>query len=237
MITPCRVVPAILTANNQALRRMLRQAEEFTDYVQIDFMDGRFVPSQSTPCENLFRLSMSLAWEAHLMVIEPENQLECLRDAGAQKAIFHFEATESPASVINKARQLKLGIGLAINPETPLSSIVPLITEVDNVLFLTVQPGYYGSKFLPEVLPKITELRSLAPDIEIGVDGGIKEDNIGDIARMGVDTIYVGSAIFMQPDPAQAYESLRSLAQNSFLDKGPSLQGINDQPSSDLDRH
>jgi ribulose-phosphate 3-epimerase len=213
-MTTSRVIPAVLTEDDQALTRMLHQAEEFTDYVQIDIMDGKFVPSHSVLCESLTRLSTSLAWEAHLMVVEPDNQLECLRGAGAQKAIFHFEATESPASVIRKARQLKLGIGLALNPETPLSSVLPLVAEVDSVLFLTVHPGYYGSHFLPEVLPKIAELRQLAPEAEIGVDGGIKESNITQIAQLGVDTIYVGSGIFLQPDPAQAYRRLQSLAQN-----------------------
>jgi ribulose-phosphate 3-epimerase len=236
MMKPCRVVPAILTADDQALRRMLRQAEEFTDYVQIDFMDGRFVPSHSILCENLSKLSTSLAWEAHLMVIEPEGKLDCLSDAGAQKAIFHFEATESPASVIDKARQLKLGIGLALNPETPLSSIVSLVTEVDSVLFLTVNPGYYGSEFLPEVLPKVTELRRLAPEVQIGVDGGIKQDNIARISRLGVDVIYVGSAIFMQPDPGQAHRNLLSLAQTCF-DNGQPQHGVGDQSISDPGRY
>lgn len=195
---------------------MIRQAEQFTDYVQIDFMDGDFVPSHSILCRSLYGLTTSLTWEAHLMVKEPEDQLECLRDVGAQRVIFHFEAAESPASVINKARQLRLGIGLALNPETPVSPVASLLDEVDSVLLLAVHPGYYGSQFLPEVLSKIAELRVLAPAMEIGVDGGIKENNISHIAKMGVDTIYVGSAIFRQPDPAQAYQRLQSLAQNPY---------------------
>jgi len=148
------------------------------------------------------------------MVEEPEDQLNCLRDAGARSVIFHFEATDSPIAVIKKARQLKLGTGLAVNPGTPVSAVVSLLDQVDTLLLLTVNPGYYGSQFLPEVLSKIAELRDIAPSIEIGVDGGIKENNISRVAKMGVDTIYVGSAIFMQPDPAQAYRRLRSLAQN-----------------------
>ena len=213
MTTSSRVVPAILTDDDQALPRMIRQAEQFTDYVQIDFMDGEFVPSHSVPCDILSRISMNLAWEAHLMVKEPQNELGRLRDGGAQRVIFHVEATGSPAEVIRQARQLNLGVGLALNPETPVSSVSTLIDGVDSVLFLTVHPGYYGSRFLPEVLSKIADLRGLAPSMEIGVDGGIKESNISDIAHMGVDTIYVGSAIFMQPDPARAYYRLQSLAQ------------------------
>lgn len=215
MTKSVRVVPAILTADDRALKTMLRQAEGFTNYVQIDFMDGKFVPSHSVSCDTLLGVSTCLEWEAHLMVKQPENELGCLREAGAQGVVFHVEATESPDVVIKQAKQLNMRVGLALNPETAVSSVAPLIDQVDNVLLLTVHPGYYGSQFLPEVLPKIDQLRRLTPAVEVGVDGGIKEGNIFRIARLGVDTIYVGSAIFNQPAPDQAYMRLQSLARDS----------------------
>ena len=207
-----RVVPAILTEEPEALETIVRQTETFTDYAQFDFMDGQFVPSRSVSWEQLAGISMKLSWEAHIMVLHPEDYLEGLRRAGAQKVVFHYEATPSPQEVISLARELGLGVGLAVNPETPVSTILPLVSEVDSVLFLSVHPGFYGSQFIPEVLDKIVEFRSARPDVETGIDGGIKESNIVQIAQTGIDVIYVGSAIFLQPQPAESFRHLLSLA-------------------------
>ncbi|TET74561.1 MAG: ribulose-phosphate 3-epimerase [Dehalococcoidia bacterium] len=208
-----KVVPAILTDDPKALDTMVRQAESFTTYVQFDIMDGQFVPSQSITSEHLAALHMKLSWEVHLMVQRPEDYLESFRKAGAQKVVFHYEATSSPEEVIFQARKLSLGVGLAVNPETPVSVIYPLVSKVDSVLFLTVNPGFYGSPFIPEVLDKAVELRSVQPNLEIGVDGGIKEGNIAQIAQIGIDVIYVGSAVFLQPNPGESFRHLLALAQ------------------------
>ena len=213
MAKPSRVVPAILTEDPGALETMVRQTETFTAYVQLDVMDGQFVPSRSITLEHLAGLHIRLAWEAHLMVLRPEDYLEGLRRAGAKRVIFHYEATRSPGEVISRARELDLQVGLAINPETPVSAILPLATEVDSVLFLSVHPGFYGSRFIPEVLDKITEFSRARPGVETGIDGGIKEGNIAQVARAGPGAIYVGSAIFLQPQPGDSYRRLVALAQ------------------------
>lgn len=213
MTKSIRVVPAILTEDPRALETMVRQAETFTDYVQFDMMDGQFVPSLSISREHLAGLRTKLSWEAHIMVLRPEDYLESLRQAGAQKVVFHYEATSSPREVISMARKLDLGVGLAVNPETSVSTIRPLVSGVDSVLFLAVHPGFYGSQFIPEVLDKIVEFRRAQPDVEIGVDGGIKEGNIAQVARARPDVIYVGSAIFLQPQPGESFRHLQSLAQ------------------------
>ena len=103
-------------------------------------------------------------------------------------------------------------VGLAVNPETSVNDILYLTDKVDSVLFLSVHPGFYGAKFLPEVLPKIIELRQARPHLTIGIDGGVKENNITQIARTGVNEICVGSAILMQPDPGLAYRKLLLLS-------------------------
>ena len=207
------VVPAILTDEPKALETMVRQAETFASYVQFDIMDGKFVPSRSITREHLASLSTTLNWEAHLMVHHPEAYFNGLQQAGAQKVIFHYEATSTPQDVIASARNLGMEVGLAVNPETVVSAFLPLASEVDSVLFLSVHPGFYGSKFIPEVLDKVVELRSKMPDMEIGIDGGIKENNISQIARSGVDVIYVGSAIFLQSHPDESFRHLLTLAQ------------------------
>jgi ribulose-phosphate 3-epimerase len=154
------------------------------------------------------------------MVHHPENYLEGFRQAGAQKLVFHYEATPSPREAISLVRGLGLGVGLAVNPETPVSAILPLVSEVDSVLFLSVHPGFYGGKFIPEVLDKVIEFRSARPDVEIGIDGGIKEGNIAQIARAGVDVIYVGSAIFLQPQPDESFHRLLTLVEGSSQHSG-----------------
>lgn len=215
-----RVVPAILTEDSKALETMVRQAETFATWVQFDIMDGKFVPSRSINYEHLAGLPMKLGWEVHLMVQHPEDYLEGFRQAGAQKVLFHYESTPSPREVISLVRDLGLGVGLAVNPETPVSAILPLTSEVDSVLFLSVNPGFYGSKFIPEVLDKMVEFRSAQPGVEIGIDGGIKEGNIVQVAQAGADVIYVGSAIFLQPQPGESFHRLQALVEEGSQHRG-----------------
>jgi ribulose-phosphate 3-epimerase len=205
-------VPAILTDDATALARLVRQAEKFTDYVQFDIMDGDFVPSRSVSCAQIAALKTRLKWEAHLMVRHPEDCLDDFQKAGAWKTVFHYEATPEPEEIIRKIKTFGRKAGLAINPETPIAAITSLVDKVDSVLFLSVNPGFYGARFIPEVLEKIIGFRKLYPEIETGIDGGVKESNISQIAGTGVDVIFVGSAIFLQPDPAASYKQLKKLA-------------------------
>lgn len=190
---------------------MVRQAETFANWMQLDIMDGKFVPSKSITHEDISEISTTLGWEAHLMVNEPEKYLANFKNAGAKKVVFHYEATQQPREVILQARKLELKVGIAINPDTPVSDILSLVDDLDSVLFLSVYPGFYGKEFIPEVLDKITEFRTTFPYLETGIDGGIKESNIARIARRGVDCIYVGSAIFLQENPAESYNRLLKL--------------------------
>lgn len=208
-----RTIPAILTDDPIALGKMVLQAESFTDRAQFDIMDGRFVPSRSVSCQQIAGLRTKLNWEVHLMVLHPEDCLKDFQQAGAEKIVFHHEATSSPEEIIRLIKNLNLKAGLAVNPETPLEAIKPFIREVDSVLFLSVNPGFYGARFMPEVLDKVADFRKTHPGMEIGIDGGIKESNIAEIARTGVDVIYIGSAIFLQPDPAASYRRLTRIAE------------------------
>jgi ribulose-phosphate 3-epimerase len=207
-----RILPAILTDDAATLEKLVRQAETFADFTQFDVMDGKFVPSRSVSCEQIAAVKTKLKWEAHLMVLRPEDCIEDFKRAGAQKIVFHYEATPAPEKTIRSIRKLKLQVGLAVNPQTSIHDFAPLVKQVDSVLFLSVNPGFYGAKFIPEVLDKIVEFRKVYPKMEIGIDGGIKESNIAQIARTGVNVICVGSAIFLQPDPALSYRRLMELA-------------------------
>jgi ribulose-phosphate 3-epimerase len=211
MTRSIRIVPAILTDDLITLEKLVRLAESFTDYVQVDVMDGNFVPSSSVTCGQVAALKIKIAWEAHLMVFHPEDCLSDFHRAGARKIVFHYEATPELEKIITQIRKLGIKVGLAINPETPITAIAPLVKKVDSVLFLAVHPGFYGAAFLPEVLDKIAAFRKAYPEMEIGIDGGVKEDNIVKIAQSGVDVICIGSALFRQPRPAEAYRRFNTL--------------------------
>jgi ribulose-phosphate 3-epimerase len=208
-----RIIPAILTDDPGALKVMADLTRTFASYVQFDIMDGGFVPSRSVPCEEIASLKIKLIWEAHLMVLHPEDCLEDFQQAGAQKIVFHYEAAAVPEEIVRKIHGLGMKAGLAINPETSITVINPLVKEVDSVLFLSVNPGFYGAKFIPEVLDKVAAFHKAFPEVDTGIDGGVKENNIVEIARSGVDFICVGSAIYNQPDPAESYHRLTRLVE------------------------
>jgi ribulose-phosphate 3-epimerase len=201
-----KIVPAILTDNPQDLKRMLGQAETFTDFVQIDFMDGDFVPSKSIGPENLAKIEMRIGWEAHLMVKDPIHCVSLLNKEGLKRVIFHWEADPNPKSIVAAIRDLGLAVGLAVNPETALSRFEDLIPRIDSVLFLSVHPGFYGSPFVEDVLEKIREFRFRFPSVVIGIDGGVALDNIQRLKALNMDYACVGSRIFRHDDPRKSYE-------------------------------
>ena len=118
-----RILPAILTDDPVELEKLARQAESFTDTAQFDIMDGQFVPSRSVSCEDIGRLKTKLHWEAHLMVLRPADCLEDFKKAGAEKIVFHYEATQTPEKTIQDIRELGMEVGMAINQETYISSV------------------------------------------------------------------------------------------------------------------
>lgn len=209
-----RVVPAILTDSPAALVSMIHCAETFSDWVQIDIMDGLFVSAASITSQDIVGASLKIGWEAHLMVQDPEKYIEDFHFTGAKRIVIHYEAVKATASdVIEHITSLGMGAALAINPETPITVLEDnLVSRLESVLFLAVHPGFYGAKFIPEVLKKITLFRRLCPKVSIGIDGGIKASNITRVAGSGVNEICVGSAIFAQNDPAESFKSLTKLA-------------------------
>ena len=211
MKSKIQVVPAILTDEPNSLRDMLSVAETFTDFVQIDIMDGAFVSSKSITAQDIFEVNPSLKWEAHLMINNPEMYVNDYARAGAQKIIFHYEATQSHDKIINTIHNAGLQAGMAINPDTEISTLDSLVKDLDSVLFMSVIPGYYGSKFIPEVLNKIRAFCNKYPNVPVGIDGGIKENNIETVAKSGVNYICVGSAVFCQDNPAESYYRLQKL--------------------------
>lgn len=203
-----KIVPAILTDKAEDLKRMIAAAEAFCGLVQIDIMDGKFVPSRSISADDLAKIETKLTLEIHLMVDKPTEYLEPFKRAAADRIIFHYESKEEPSFVISKIRAAGLEAGLAINPETPLSAVERFFKDIDVLLFLSVNPGFYGSKFIPEVCDKARALKEMKDRPIIAMDGGLKADNILMIRDAGVDLACVGSGIYGKGDAGENYQQL-----------------------------
>lgn len=200
-----KIIPAILCEKLEDCQKMLRQAESFTDYVQIDLMDGVFVPSRSFPTHQINRLETSLSFEVHLMVQNPLEEMSGVSHPRLKKVIVHFESRGNPLDLIREMKGRQMETGLAVNPGTSLSDFRSVSQAVDSLLFLTVEPGYYGSPFKKEVLKKIEETNRLFPGKPISVDGGVSLDNLEWFVEMGVDAVCVGSRIFAGGSPRDNY--------------------------------
>lgn len=203
-----KIVPALLTDDPKNLETYIRQSETFTDYVQVDVMDGVFVPSKSIVAADLAKIKTKLFLEAHLMVKDPINCVEDFKNAGCKRIVFHLEATNDVEATIQKIKDLNLTVGIAINPETKIEALDPFLNKIDSVLFLSVNPGFYGSSFIPEVLDKVREFKKKNFTMNVSIDGGIKAANIKKVAQTGLNSICVGSAIFKAPDQGKAFRSL-----------------------------
>jgi len=203
------IVPALITNSQKELDSMIDKVKDYVKRVQLDLMDGKFVPTKSLMFD--LKLKPSVKYEAHLMVEKSEEWIK----KNIEKAdIFlpHFETVKNPNEIIAFVKSKNKKIGFAINPKTPISDIAPYLDKLDMVLIMTVDPGFYGSKFIPGVLPKIKELRTLKPNLDIEVDGGIAPGTIELVKEAGANIFDSGSFIFKSSNPKQAIEKLKELS-------------------------
>ena len=199
------VVPSVLAEDFDDFVRRIRLAESFTDYVQIDVMDGVFVDTRSFDPGLIDTLVTSLSFEIHMMVEDPAGVAGKIHNRRLSRIIFHFESQVDHAGLANEIRARRLSPGLAVSPETTLDMIHKTAGHFDALLFLTVYPGRYGGAFLPETVTKVSEARRTFPEKTIGVDGGVSADNMGMFYDAGVDYVCVGSRIFMGGRPEDNY--------------------------------
>lgn len=191
--------PSILAADFGRLYEQIKITEENgAKYLHLDVMDGSFVPSISfgMPVIKSLRKCSSQVFDVHLMIENPERYLEDFKAAGADIITVHVEATKHLHRTITAIKELGLKAGVSLNPATPLSAIDWVLSELDMVLIMSVNPGFGGQKFIPFTLNKIRRLRDIAPDIDIEVDGGVNKDNIGKLIRAGANILVAGTAVF-----------------------------------------
>lgn len=200
-----KIVPSVLSEDFDNFVRRMRLAESFTDYVQIDVMDGVFVDTRSFEPELINTLNTPLSFEIHMMVEDPASVLGKIHHQGLRRIIFHFESGTDHAGLAKEIRNRGFSPGLAVRPETALDMIRNTAEHFDTLLFLTVYPGRYGGSLLPETMTKVSEARRTFQEKTIGVDGGVSADNIGMFYDAGVDYACVGSRIFMGGRPEDNY--------------------------------
>jgi ribulose-phosphate 3-epimerase len=206
-----RIAPSILSADFTRLGEAVRQAEAAgVDRVQIDVMDGRFVPNITFGplAVRALRPLTHLVLEVHLMVTPPERFIEQFAEAGADTLIVHQEATPHLHRAIQQIHGCGKKAGVAINPSTPAATLSEVLGNVELVLVMTVNPGFGGQDFIPETLGKIRELRRTLGgrglDCELEVDGGIHEQTAPLAAEAGADVLVAGSAVFGAADGVTA---------------------------------
>ena len=216
---PIKIAPSFLTADLGRLAEAVRAVEAAgADYLHLDVMDGHFVPPitfGALVVESVRKVSR-LPLDVHLMIEQPERQLEAFAQAGSDIINVHIEACSKPIEVLRQIRSLNCQAGVCLNPETPLEAIEEALTEADQVIVMGVNPGWGSQPFIPETLLKVRRLRTLlverglAPEIEI--DGGVKAGNAAACAEAGARVLVAGSAVFN--DKASVQENMRALRQS-----------------------
>ncbi len=215
MSRPIRIAPSILSADFAALGEAVAKVEEVADLLHVDVMDGHFVPNLTIGplVVEAVRPRTRLPLDVHLMIEAPERYLEDFARAGANHITVHAEASVHLHRVVQQIRELGVRAGVALNPATPLEAVEHLLPELDQVLLMSVNPGFGGQHFIPFVLDKIAGLRrrldTCGSKAELEVDGGIKVDNCREVARAGATILVAGSAVFGSPDPREAVLAMR----------------------------
>ncbi|WP_342319798.1 ribulose-phosphate 3-epimerase [Corynebacterium mayonis] len=211
------IAPSILAADYANLGNDVRKVAN-ADLIHVDIMDGHFVPNLSfgPDVTKAVKGVSGQFFDMHLMIEEPERWFETYIRAGGDRLIFHVEAVKDHVAAAQQVKQLGAQTGFAIKPGTPIEPYLDNLDLFDQVMIMSVEPGFGGQKFMPEVLGKVMTLRDHIAErglnTIIGIDGGIGNETIAQAAEAGVDAFVAGSAVFGADNPAEAVDKLRRLA-------------------------
>jgi ribulose-phosphate 3-epimerase len=212
-----RINPSILAADFVNMERDLGRIRT-ADLVHVDVMDNHFVPNLTFGQQMVERIQAvsAIPLDVHLMIDDPERWAPGYAELGAYSVTFHAEAADDPVALARRLREIGARAGIALKPDTPVDQYLELLAEFDQVLVMTVEPGFGGQSFMAETMPKLERLRSAVAsaglDVWLQVDGGVTEKTIVTAARAGADTFVAGSSVFKSEDPAAQIAALRDAA-------------------------
>ena len=212
-----KIAPSILSADFARLGEEVARVSDEADLLHVDVMDGHFVPNLTIgpPVVASLRPVTELFLDVHLMVDNPGVLLDDFAAAGADRCIVHVELGD-PRPLFDRMRAHGMGVGLVLSPPTPVDAVLPFLDEIDLLLVMSVNPGWGGQSFIPEVLDKVrvarAEIDARSLPVEIEIDGGIKVATAAEAAAAGCDILVAGSAVFRADDPAAAARAIRTAA-------------------------
>lgn len=209
--------PSLLAADFSQLKEQLKLIKT-ADYLHLDVMDGIYVPNITFGPVLIasLRKHSQLPFDTHLMISKPERYIEDFVEAGADILTVHIEATDHIHRVIQLIKEQGIKAGVSLNPATPVESLEYILPELDQVLIMTVNPGFGGQSYIPQMTEKVAKLNKMIEEnnykCKIEVDGGIKNYNLKKVIKAGADIIVAGSAIFGAQNPAASLAEMRSIA-------------------------
>lgn len=217
-----RITPSILNADFAKMGHEVN-AVPSADAIHIDVMDYHFVPNltMGVPMVESLRKVTDTPFDIHLMIDDPDTYAPSYVEAGAESVTFHIEAAKAPVRLARRLRSMGARASVALKPATPIEPLADILAEFDQILIMTVEPGFGGQSFLDVVLPKLRRTRELidgtGADIWLQIDGGVSVDTIGRAAEAGADTFVAGSAVYKAPDPDEMVTRLRRIAEGRTL--------------------
>ncbi len=210
--------PSILNADRNNLQSEIGRVARSSDFLHVDVMDNIFVPNLTFSFEESTEIisKSPLPVDAHLMINNPDEMAPRYAKAGAASVTFHFEASKEPLKTLQAIKARGARAALAVKPQTPFQEIENLLSDIDMLLIMTVEPGFGGQSFMSEMMPKVTQAREAIEkvdrDIWLQVDGGISVETIAIAARAGADAFVAGSAVYRAQSPSEMLDTLRKLA-------------------------
>ena len=204
------IIPAIIAKNFADFKKKVESVENYVNWVQLDVVDGDFAPNISWGDPLMLKnYDSSVFIEAHLMIQKPEKTIRQWVESGIKRVFYHYESTSAHQEIIDLCKKGGVEVAPALLPETPLTVLAPLVSQLNYILLLGVHPGFYGSKFQEQVIDKIRRLHQMYPHLTIEVDGGMNPQTAKQAVEAGAELIVAGSYIFRSDEPKEAIEEMR----------------------------